>query len=208
MKPPPDNVHYGYPDLRFSHLVYYVVRDSANSHGLIQLDEWLAYIDRSPDLVLDEVYPQYNINHEYQETWQEIGRAKWASADGPVHFHFRPSGVGFVGIHRPVDLKTEMQRERLLKALPEHPTLEEWVGVVEQSRYMVLAQGQDEPKEAWWVGKSGQKKVLFAWRPPALWMYQMPAEQFYDEDAKPDPARKTRCEALARDLGGMVVQEP
>lgn len=201
-----DHVHYGYPDHRFSHLVFYIIRKPSSSKGVIQLDEWTSHVHKSCDLVLDEIYPQYNINRERQETWQERGRTRWVTPEGYVRFHFRPSGIGYVGKHRQMDLKTEMQRDRLLKALPEHSTLEDWLKVVERNRYM-MQEDNNVPEHAWWTGKKGQKKVLFSWKPAAVWMYQMPASRFYDDPPSPDPLRKMRCEELARDLHAMVELE-
>ena len=203
-----DNVHCGYPDYRFSHLVFYVVRKSSGNIGPIQLNEWISHIEGAPDLALDEIYPQYNINRECQETWREVGRAIWLAPDGIEHFHFRPAGIGYVGIHKTMNLKTQMQLDRLQKALPESPALEDWLKIVKRSQYMELVDGLDEPRQAWWLGRNGQKKVLFTWKPPAVWMYQMAVNRFHDKDPQPDPARKARCEQLARALDAAVEIEP
>ena len=203
-----DKVHYGYPDYRFSHLVFYVVRKAWHTLGPIKPGEWISHVKDAPDLVLDEIYPQYNINRECQETWREVGRAIWLTPDGDIHFHFRPAGVGYVGMHMMVNLKTGMQRERLLKALPENPVLEDWLSIVKKSRYMELVEDQDEPRKAWWLGRKGQKKILFTWQPPAVWMYQMAVSGFFDDPPQTDPARKDRCEQLAGDLDARVEIEP
>lgn len=203
-----DNVDYGYPDLRFSHLVFYVVRPASSVAGPLLLAEWHDHVARSADLVLDEVYPQENINRERLETWQELGRTRWQAPDGVEFYHFRPAGVGFVGVHGQPDLKTVNQRSRLQEALPEDPLLDDWLRIVEQSRFMELEAGQAEPRRAWWVGRDGTRKALLTWEPPSIWMYQMPVSRFYDAPPRPDPARRDRCERLARELSAVVETAP
>jgi hypothetical protein len=79
---------------------------------------------------------------------------------------------------------------------------------VDEHPYMELVSGQDEQTQAWWIGRKGQKKVLFTWQPQALWMYQMEVSAMHTDMPRPDPLRKQRCEQLARDLEAAVVLEP
>ena len=204
MKQAVETVKFGYPDVRFSHLVYYVVRNSADSRGPIELNEWVAYVAKARDLVLEEVYPQYNVNRERNETWREIGRTRWLSPSGEAYFHYRPAGIDYFGIHTVMDMKTDLHRDRLRSALPENPKIVDWLRVVEKNRFMELVEEQDEPRQAWWIGRNGKKKVLFTWQPQALWMYQMQVSAMHIEPPQPDQLRRERCEQLARDFGAVV----
>jgi hypothetical protein len=213
-----DVVHDGAPYFAIQRHCIFVHRGWGAEVTPISLADWLALVEDDPELDLDEVFEETNINAGWPWRVREPGRARWARLSADERLHFRRPAIAYLFGKKFPGGPSHRKWLAIVDRIGVSPTLEEWSAYVGEDRWLA-------PVEEWaeaagtrvrragsvlYGARRGARRLL-RYEPAAVWCYRSSAQEIRRVETgrapmapAPDAERWQKALAIAERLGALA----